>query len=459
MKNSIRFSRVLCFVPPLASAVLLYYSFVPEWGFLLAHVALAPLFVSILRGCGFAPVCMFGCVFAALYFSWLTVFSPLAPILMTALHGFWLCAGLWTVLRFRSADTPWKTLILAGAGWIASEWLRSFGPYGYEWGALGYSQYGSLKLAAYSSIGGVWLVSAIVLGSNAIVTVGWLKMRQDWIGIATLYWVALWVLSPSHHLSGEAPAAKSFALVQTNISPWLKSLEREAVMQQQLGDLAVEAARSPAQNVVLPETLFSTEITGMRGFLTEEPRALLMGFLAPSADRRLLVGAIEKDDRGFYNAAILFDGQGERIASYRKRHLVPFGETIPGLENADWARSLGEKLGTPFFSAGDTHAPILFGHVPVAVLVCFEGTFSRLVAESAAHARLILNISNDAWSESEFGHAQHARFLRFRAIETGLPVLRVGNSGPTALFAPNGIILYEAHRPTPAVLDLDAFRS
>lgn len=438
------------------SASFLFFSFLPVWGFPLAHAALVPLFLSILRGSGLLSIWLFGATFGALYFFWLKVFSPLAPLLLTAVHGLWIALGLWPALcaRLLGVQSRFWILAVAAAGWVGAEALRSAGAYGYEWGVLGYTQYGSLNVSAFASIGGIWLVSFLVLISNGLLAMAWQNKDRRGVILAVVYGAGLWILSPAGRLSSDIGAARDFGLIQTHVSPYVNALDRENILRDQLAALAGEAARFRSKNLILPETLFSTEITGMRGFLTEEPRSLMSGFLRSESELRLLIGAIEKDEKGFYNAAILFDAQGQRLSSYRKRHLVPFGETIPGLEDVRWAQALGEKLGTPFFSAGDTCAPLMFGGVRAAVLICFEGTFSRLVAESARDADVIINISNDAWSESDFGHSQHLRFLRFRAIETGLPVIRVGNSGPTALFAPNGRLILDIPHSNPAALDL-----
>lgn len=400
---------------------------------------------------------MFGAGFAALYFFWLKVFSVLAPIALTVVHGLWVALGLLPCIWMSRSRRPWTAFAAVPFFWTAAEWLRSLGPYGYEWGSIGYTQYGSLRMAAFSAIGGIWLVSFLVLVSNALLA--WACYKKNWrvLALTCLYGSTLWILSPASRLSADIGPARDFVLVQTNVSPYPPTSEREEIMKVQLDLLSKQASPARATNLVLPETLFSTEIAGMQGHMTDDPRGLLMDFLRPSPSRLLLVGAIERDEKGFYNSAILFDGSGRRLDSYRKRHLVPFGETIPRLEKYAWARELGEKLQTPFFSAGDTHAPIYFGDVPACVLICFEGTFSRLVSESAVSARIIINISNDAWSESEFGHEQHARFLRFRAIETGLPVIRVGNSGITCLFAPNGALTAIVPHPGPDVMELARF--
>ncbi|MBI4179595.1 apolipoprotein N-acyltransferase [bacterium] len=431
-------------LPSLLSAGLLWLSFIPEWGWLLAHAALAPIWTAMARGrAGVFQVWLFGALFGAAYFFWLNVFSPLAPIVLTAVQSFWMTLALAPCLAAPVRTRPSLMFILISVFWIISEWLRGLGPYGYEWGNLGYTQYGCLRLAAYAGIGGVGLISAITLVSNGFLTLAFLGKNPRWLATAAVFWLALASASPYNRLSGDVSAADNYVILQTDVSPYAKSPDRDKILRDQLDAMAGTWSRGSADPVVLvlPETLFSRTITGLRGTLLEEPRFLLAPLLRFAPNRLMLVGAIEEDTAGFYNAAVLLDAEGRRLDSYRKRHLVPFGETMPGLEHWSWARRFGESLGTPFFSAGDTHAPLTIGAHRVGVLICFEGTFSRLTAESAAGADLLINLSNDAWSESAFGHEQHLRFLRFRAVETGLPVIRVGNTGPTALFAPNGVLI------------------
>ena len=79
-------------------------------------------------------------------------------------------------------------------------------------------------------------------------------------------------------------------------------------------------------------------------------------------------------------------------------------------------------------------SPLAFG-----VAICFEDTDSALCRELAAKgARFLCFITNDSWfSESNEAWA-HAWQATARAIETGLPVVRVGNSGVTGTITPEG---------------------
>ena len=119
------------------------------------------------------------------------------------------------------------------------------------------------------------------------------------------------------------------------------------------------------------------------------------------------------------------------LQTYDKVHLVPFGEFIPG----DKIFPALQKL-APVGSCTPGELKLLgdFG-----VAICYEDTDSALCREYARRgAKALVFITNDSW----FSHSQetisHAWQATARAIETGLPVIRVGNSGVTGIIYPDG---------------------
>ena len=74
----------------------------------------------------------------------------------------------------------------------------------------------------------------------------------------------------------------------------------------------------------------------------------------------------------------------------------------------------------------------------VAIAICYEVVYARMVAADAAKADFIVNISNDTWFGRSIGPAQHLQIARMRALENGRYLLRGTNNGVTAIIAPNG---------------------
>jgi apolipoprotein N-acyltransferase len=66
----------------------------------------------------------------------------------------------------------------------------------------------------------------------------------------------------------------------------------------------------------------------------------------------------------------------------------------------------------------------------------------------------LLQLTNDAWFGQFSGPFQHLQQARMRAIEQGLPMLRVANTGVSALIGPKGEMLGRIPLGTAGVLDV-----
>jgi apolipoprotein N-acyltransferase len=146
------------------------------------------------------------------------------------------------------------------------------------------------------------------------------------------------------------------------------------------------------------------------------------------------------DVRGF-NSLKVFGPGGALLAAYDKHHLVPFGEYMPLGDLAyDW-------FGIAAFAARTGHAysagpgPSVLDLGPrlgkVLPLICYEAVFPQDL-RVPDRADWILQITNDAWFGTLSGPFQHERQARLRAIEQGLPLVRVGNTGVTEVLDARG---------------------
>jgi apolipoprotein N-acyltransferase len=54
---------------------------------------------------------------------------------------------------------------------------------------------------------------------------------------------------------------------------------------------------------------------------------------------------------------------------------------------------------------------------------------------------VIINITNDAWFGNTIGPIQHFQYAKIRAVEFGIPVIRVANTGYSGLIGPYGEVL------------------
>lgn len=125
---------------------------------------------------------------------------------------------------------------------------------------------------------------------------------------------------------------------------------------------------------------------------------------------------------------------------HRKHHLVPFGEYLP-LGKILKIFSLGKiTAGSLDYSPGKPPEVCFLEKIPPFLpLICSEVMFPHLCGRKKA--LWIVNVSTDSWFFHSSGPYQNLEGARFRAIEQGLPLVRVSLSGISALVDPLGRLL------------------
>ncbi|MEM6903978.1 MAG: apolipoprotein N-acyltransferase, partial [Pseudomonadota bacterium] len=170
----------------------------------------------------------------------------------------------------------------------------------------------------------------------------------------------------------------------------------------------------------------------------------------------------QPEDQAFryHNSLITLNGQGEALGRYDKVKLVPFGEFLPF---RSWLRPLGVDAiaaGSTDFTPGrpldaDYLPPLLPSHLPRPLpMVCYEVIFPGLFSRAMPAADWIVTVTNDAWFGATAGPYQHFFSARMRAIETGLPVVRVANTGISGVIDGHGRVLVQTALNTSDVIDM-----
>jgi len=374
--------------------------------------------------------------------------AVLATVVFVTCSSIWIALAGWTAVRFTGVHSIARLVALASA-YTLCEWLRSYLFTGFPWLAAGYAELlnnGPLPLAGYAPVGGVFLVSLAVASCAAAVAGIAMAVAEDklrhvvaGLGIIAAITVAGALLLRIEWTTPQgAPIAIS--LLQGNVSQAQKFDPSFRPRNYELYDELVRASKG--RIVVMPESAYAQ-------FADEIPGEVFMRLAstARARDGTVLAGLFigeppETPGEGerIYNSVVALDAATPQL--YRKRHLVPFGETIPFKPVAGWF--INQVLAIPLAdqTAGPTYqAPFNAAGQKLAVNICYEDAFGHELIAAARDATLLVNVTNDAWYGRSIAARQHNQIGAMRALETSRPMLRATNTGITSAIAHDGRVI------------------
>lgn len=400
---------------------------------------------------------------------WLGYVGVLLSSLYLAVYPM-LATGLaWRLASPRAAGdslTPPGTpyILVFGAAWIVTEWLRATMLTGFPWNPLGVIWVPATGIAAIAAWIGTYALSGLTV---AIAGTLILAVRGRWRGPGvTFAALALLALSgmPSARTPGLRVDSPHVRIVQTNLGEEERPTPDYAENNLRALEALTGGPGAHPRLIVWPE--------GALRFYVEDGYPVDYYWRgAPVSTRRriaallgprdiVLTGgnALQFDDAGQLkagtNSIFAIDARAAIRARYDKAHLVPFGEYLPlrpfltlfGLQRL--------VPGDIDFAAGPKPRTIpLPGFGTVGMDICYEIIFSGAVIDPAHRPDVIFNPSNDAWFGS-WGPPQHLAQARLRAIEEGLPIIRATPTGISAVIAADGRVLQSIPLDTPGAIEL-----
>jgi apolipoprotein N-acyltransferase len=456
----------------------------------LAWVAMLPLLIALglVEGRragwkGFALGYLAGVVCCLIQLRWLAVVSPLGMVLLPLYLGiFWGLFGAFAAKlgKAESAGASLRVAFCLGAVWAGLEWLRGWLFTGFGWNGLGVAFHEARVMAQAADLLGVTGLSLMLVFFQSVVAQAGRQlirrqpgMRWD-LAVAGMLVISMYGYGRAR-IASEARAESvrlKTMLVQINIPQdaarvlWTDLQVHQAYEDETLK--ALDALKSPQGEispkwpdwVMWPESALTGRIlrteSGEWGtwqinldtisqVRTAGPFSLIYGVNELEAEKSGDQLVMKTKGRAYNSIAVM--SPEDELQTYRKRHLVIFGETIPFVDSIPFLKKIYEQqAGVEFggsFTPGDSVEPLpipaggtVIGAIPT---VCFEDTVGRLVRKfTRPGPQVIINVTNDGWFKESPAAAQHFANARFRAIELRRPMLRCANSGVSAALDSTG---------------------
>ncbi len=366
----------------------------------------------------------------------------LTSLFVAALALFPACLAA-TLNRFFPQNNNIRCLLAFPVLWVLFEMLRGWLFTGFPWLYVGYSQIQS-HLNAFAPIGSVFAVSwvcAFVAGLFYAIYDYFYEDKENPRSRNILFLTLFLVWGVAYGLSRitwtyPSQNKLNVALVQGNIPQETKwQSDQVAHIIEVYENLTKQAliAEPKVDLIIWPEGAIPMSAQSAASLLEQ------LDLTLDAEKTGLILGIPWVTPRGqFYNAMIGFGWKTDGV--YHKKHLVPFGEYVP-FESV--LRGLIKFFDLPmssFISGPDNQPLMLSSGFKIAPAICYEIAFPTLVRSVSKNADFILTLSNDTWFGTSIGPAQHLEIAMFRALETQKPVVRVTNSGFTAIINPEGEI-------------------
>lgn len=338
----------------------------------------------------------------------------------------------------------------AAAFWIPTIWIakdlvieKVFS--GFPWCLAGYSQYKNIYFLQIAEIGGIHMVSFLLIGINVLFFRLWkTKSKKILLVLAavvlSVYASGFFLLKNHTEQAAKIPFHQA-GIIQPNsnhdqvhdfflIQATLKKLFRSSL----------QLKKSGAEFVIWPE--FTVPIYPRQTPYFRDQFAAFSQSQVP-----LFAGFTDyQGSEKVFNSVMLFNGQ--QTEKYDKVHLTPFGEYVPFRRLLFFVKKITDEIGD--FTPGEKLHNIHFAGHWFSTPICYEIIYPELVRTMIAKGgELIITVSNDSWFGASSAPYQHLAMAVFRSIENRRYLLRSTSSGISALVDPGGRIRIQSplHQP------------
>jgi apolipoprotein N-acyltransferase len=374
--------------------------------------------------------------------------GPGLLLLGFALGALWIPFGVaaWKLLR---PPVSWPraltALVVVPSCWLFGEWIRSWQALGGPWDVYGASQWRHPAVLALAAVGGVWLISFVLVAANvAIVLIAGSAIRVAPVA---------WIIGAVALIAGVGGGPLAFAL--TAASPAVRQVTIAMVQPGLINnpDLSAHASETLTASMseggtlggLKPDLIVWGESSIADDLTLPSSHALLSQIEALSAKdgSEILVSQdAEVPGKGHEKWSVLVGPAGIK-GIYIKTRLVPFGEYIPFRQQLGWLTKISRAASSNMVPGPGAHllnATDRSGRsLPIGVLVCFESAFPDMSrVDTGNGAQVIVYQSSTSTFQGTWGPDQHGSLSAVRAAETGRPVVQAALTGDTVAFDARG---------------------
>ena len=327
---------------------------------------------------------------------------------------------------FAGIEKSARVVLIMPGVWLLVEWLRGWVLTGFPWLTTGYAMIDT-PLAGLAPVGGVYLTGLLTLVTSGALLALLLDLSRTNLLLSLLVvfgWVGGWHLSAMPWTQAQG-AEISVAIIQNNV-PLMRKWERSESNDIIADYLAQSTARRDADLVVWPEAAVPDYLDSMPADFHRQLQAHPADFIFGVLSREMVAG----EWRYFNSIAALSAG---RTTLYHKQHLVPFGEFLP----MKWLfGELVEMLEIPmsnFTPWREPQLPLRAAGNSFAASVCYEDAFPGEWRNQVPASGVLINLSEDIWFGDSLAPHQRLQMARFRALESGRPMIRSSNNGLSSI--------------------------
>ena len=376
-------------------------------------------------------------------FNWaLAFFSAFASL------SIWLMAGRYSKDIQDLRERAFSIILIFTAIWNLTDFIRGHIFTGFPWNLSGYLFGFSDVLLQTTSIWGIYGLGIFVIFIAASPL--WLLFSEKkFLPLGAVGFLSFSLIFFGHQrLQNETEFSEdvNVRIVQMNIdqkSKW--DIERRSADFLRYLENSRGSEKGKKNIIIWPETaviynlMDSPHKRYQMGSVLDDDDILLTGFV-----RRMRWSEKGQPHLKIWNSMMAVGHKGQIIGLYDKKHLVPFGDYIP-VPFVSFLKFIGLEdvfLKGVSFSVGRSSSTLSLPDLPsVGVLICYEIIFPGQIIGYNSRPEWLLNMSNDAWFGNFAGPAQHFLQTKVRAIEEGLPLIRAGGTGISAIIDPYGRVL------------------